>query len=54
MFRKDKSVFEWILKKFKNIKLKYNDIFDFLKDFLEKILDYLKEVDFEKVRKILY
>lgn len=54
MPRKDKSASEWTLKKFKNIKLKYNDTFDSLKDFSEKILDHLKEADSEKVRKTLH
>lgn len=54
MPRKDKSASEWTLKKFKNIKLKYNDTFDSLEDFSEKILDHLKEADSEKVRKTLH
>lgn len=51
MPRKDKSASEWTLKKFKNIKLKYNDTFVSLNDFSEKILDYLEEADSEKVKK---
>lgn len=54
MPRKDKSASEWTLKKFKNIKLKYNDTFVSLNDFSEKILDYLEEADSEKVKKTLH
>lgn len=54
MPRKDKSASEWTLKKFKNIKLKYNDTFVSLNDFSETILDHLEEADSEKVKKTLH